>query len=343
MAYFTTGLDLKTDTLALAGEPATGSTYDDHQVYALLTTVERAIISGGAFGPSVLEPMDWFWARAWPRGSLSLVQPFNADQSLSIFTVAGSQQASVLTAIELDDLTGWRLMMPNVAARHIIASIDNSGGGSKTITLQQPWTGETGVTAVWLAYPDTYLLPEDFIRGTSPLILSAFPSNLPTTQMIDVVDPVDLERMFPMTFPWGGNLSAANTGSGLPVLAARVTDRRVRFSHFLNTPATPFPALVEFEYLRRPEVIAEGTIPSVPIQHRRILSYGAAYLIRSDKNSGQAQQIWGMFQAQWKAMRDEQSRDMRRQSSRWGVVQPARSSGNRAYLLTETGLPVYVW
>ena len=66
-------------------------------------------------------------------------------------------------------------------------------------------------------------------------------------------------------------------------------------------------------------------------------------MILNDKKNSDAQSKYGMFQAQYKAMRDEHARDMRRMSSRWGVIQPPRSSGNRSILLTETGLPIYVW
>jgi hypothetical protein len=122
-----------------------------------------------------------------------------------------------------------------------------------------------------------------------------------------------------------------------------VDQTRLRFSHFLQTPSNPLPCQVEFEYIRQPPVIAEGTIPMVPIQHRRALSYGAAFLILNEKDDSSSKDYLAMFLSQWQAMRNEHSRDMRRMSSRWGVVQPARLSGNSSFRLTETGLPVYVW
>src|SRR5262249_53207639 len=145
-----------------------------------------------------------------------------------------------------------------------------------TITLVQPWTGANDTDTGWLAYPDSYALPTDFVRGVSPLFLYGFPSNLPTTQTIDVVEPSDLERMYPQSFPWAQG--PATVGGGLPILAARINQSRIRFSHFLQTTDT-LPIQIEFEYIRAPDVIAEGTIPTIPVQHRRILSYGAAYLI----------------------------------------------------------------
>jgi hypothetical protein len=339
MSYLTTGLDLKQDALFIGGEPTDGtSQYDapNGPIYEWLTVVERTIVSGGMFGPSYLEPADWYWARAWPRGAIQLVQPFNQAGAIAATFVSGSTTVTLGTATTTD-LTGYRLLKTDTPARHIITT--NSG---TSITLREPWSGDSETNAAdWLAYPDTYLLPQDFVRGTSPLFLYGFPSNLPTTQTVDVVDPVDLERMYPQCFPWAQGTQTV--GGGLPVMAARVTTSRIRFSHFLNTPNTANPIQLEFEYIRRPDVIAEGTIPTIPVEHRRCLSYGAAYLILDDKADSEAGAKYQMFVSQYKAMRDEHARDMRRMSSRWGVIQPPRSSGNRSITLTESGLPVYIW
>jgi hypothetical protein len=341
MAYLTTALDLKLDALSLAGEPDSGSEYEP-VVYEWLTEVQRKLISGGPVGPAQFQPAEWYWARAWPRGVIQLTQPYNADGAFAAtFTTGFSTVAVNLLdpAAALPNLAGYRLLRPDVPARHLIASVANIFNAVKTITLQDRWTGPSDTTQDWLAYPDTYFLPEDFVRGCSPLFCYSFPSNLPAQQVIDVVDPVDLERSYPQNFPWGGETA----GVGLPVLAARVAQNRLRFSHFLNTPDDPLPVQLEFEYIRRPTVLAEGAVPIIPVEHRRILSYGVAALILTDKDDSSAQTLWGQFAAQYKALRDEHARDMRRMASRWGVIQPPRTSGARAIRLTESGLPVYAW
>jgi hypothetical protein len=341
MSYLTTGLDLKLDALGMAGEPSDGtSSYTDQQVYEWLTVTERAIVSGGFFGPSILQPAEWFWARAWPRGAIQMVQPFNADQALHATFTPGSTVVTVNFTIP--DLTGYRIFVPQVAARHIIASVDNSPAFLENIILREPWSGDAIATNDWLAYPDTYSLPTDFVHGCSPLFMYSFPSNLPWQSWIDVIDPTDMERIYPQTYPWAQGASTT-VGGGVPMLAARVSDTRIRFSHFLNTPNSTLPMQLEFEYIRRPNVIAEGTIPLVPIEYRRILSYGAAFLILDDKKSSQMNSMWAHFEAMYKVMRDGLARDMRRMSTRFGVVQPARASGSRSIMLTETGLPVYIW
>jgi hypothetical protein len=342
MSYLTTGLDLKLDALSLAGEPGDGtSSYTDQQVYEWLTVTQRAVVAGGTFGPSFLLPESWYWARAWPRGAIQLVQPYNQAGAFSGTFSTGSQQVIVIDAA-MPDLTGYRIMEPGTATRHIIDSTQDAGAVG-LITLREPWTGVNETTTNWVAYPDTYRLPTDFIRGQSPLFLYSFPTTFPGTQVIDVVDPAELERHYPQTFPWGGTASPTTVGGGFPLMAARVTDTRLRFSHFLNTPNTPQNVQIEFEYLQRPNVIAEGTIPSIPIDFRRILSYGAAYLILDDKKSSQMDSLLQHFMDLYKAMRDAHARDMRRMSTRWGVIQPARAGGNWSFRLTESGLPVYVW
>src|SRR5215813_13544531 len=345
MAYLTTGADLKADALFLAGEPGDGTSTYDSRVYEWLTEIQRKIISGGTLLTATMPAADWYWARAWPRGAIQLVQPYNqfGNDASASFTTGSTTVTLNTVGADLPDLAGYRILRSDTPARHLINQIINVPGFFKTVLLREPWTGDTVSDTNWLAYPDTYQLPEDFVRGSSPLFLYAFPSNLPTTQTIDVIDPVDLERIYPQTFPWGGNSNATVTGSGLPVLAARVTDSRIRFSHFLNNPNASGGTQVEFEYIRRPAVIADGVIPVIPIEHRRILSLGCAALILNDKGDTKQTEKVTMFTAQYSALRDEHARDMRRMSSRWGVVQPPRSSGNRAILLTETGLPIYGW
>ena len=72
MSYSTTAKDLKLDALDLAGEPYDGSSQYEAFAYEWLTVIQRALVSGGQFGPSPLEPVDWLWARAWPRGARML-------------------------------------------------------------------------------------------------------------------------------------------------------------------------------------------------------------------------------------------------------------------------------
>src|SRR5262249_33286014 len=203
--------------------------------------------------------------------AIQLSQPANADHTVTATFQTGSRYVTTSPMMpDGTDLSGYRIQQDATPARHLVTNSQNDIPNNQTlITLTELWTGATMSTASWLASPDTYELPSDFVRGTSPLFIMAFPaSGFPYT--IDVIDPPDLERYYPQTYP----MAMGRTQSGLPVVAARVTETKIRFSHFLYTPDTPYPVQLEFEYIRRPDVLAEGAIPMVPIQHRRILSYG---------------------------------------------------------------------
>jgi len=341
MAYLATAQDLKADALYLAGEPTDGNSQYDSRVYEWLTVVQRALISGGQFGQSVLQPVDWLWARAWPRGVIQLSQPINADRVCRATFQLGSIHVTTTPAlIPGANLDGWRIQHDQVPARHLVmASQTDRATNQSFITLSEQWTGPSMAVHNWLAYPDTYELPSDFVRGTSPLFIMAFPSfGLPYS--IDVIDPPDLERYYPQTWPMAGG----RTTAGLPIVAARVNETKIRFSHYLFTPDHLLPVQIEFEYIRRPDVLMEGTVPAIPIQHRRILSFGCAYLILADKDDSAAAVLWQQFQAQWKAMTDEYRRGLRRMSSRWGAVQPSRvTAAWGPPLWTAGGLPVWSW
>jgi hypothetical protein len=327
MAYLETAADLKRDALGLAAEPDDGLSQYDADVYEWLTVVQRVILSGGQFGPSALEPMDWGWARAWPRGTIQLQQPFNRVPLAQATFAAGGQTVALSLLASIPNLVGWRIARTDVAARHLITGQVPVTATTMTLTLQDPWTGPADATTAWWAYPDTYKLPTDFVRGCSPLFVSGVDSLVGPGQL-DLLDPAELEHLYPHSIVEGG----------MPYAAARVTHDRIRLSHYLDTPTVPRNVQVEFEYIRRPPVLAEGSIPLLPVEHRRILSYGAAFLILNDRDDSSAKDVWGMFEAAYKAMRDEEVRDRRRMSSRWGVVQPARAISRM-----DAGLPVYYW
>jgi len=341
MGYLTTAKDLKTDALWLAGEPQNGTSPYDEKVYEWLTVVQRSLIAGGKFGPSALQPVDWFWARAYPRGVIQLSQALNGDHRISADFTTGSRSVTTHPMFAAGtELAGYRLAQDQTPARQLILVNQNDPAANATyITLEQPWTGMTMTASNWLAYPDTYELPSDFVRGVSPLFIMAYP-NFGWPYTIDVMEPQDLERLYPLAVP----LNSGRAAGGIPVAAARVTESKLRFSHFLFTPELPLPVQVEFEYIARPDVLAEGSVPLVPIEHRRILAYGCAYLILADKDDSAAKDVWGQFEAQWRAMLDDYRRGMRRMSTRWGVVQPSRVTGGYGPAFWTSGnLPVWSW
>ena len=153
MSYLATAQDLKTDALFLAGEPGDGTSQYDALCYEWLTTVQRALISGGQFGPSGLEPVDWLWARAWPRGTIQMTQPANQTYTAALTVTLGSRAAVAAPMLpDPFDLSGWRLQQDATPARHVISVSQQDRVNNQTLlTLQEPWTGATMTTANWVA------------------------------------------------------------------------------------------------------------------------------------------------------------------------------------------------
>jgi hypothetical protein len=335
VAYQLTAANLKADVLGLAGEPGDGTSQYDGQVYEYLTTVQRSLVSGGPFGASSLQPLDWPWVRAYPRGTLVLPTPFNANGAVNLQLVSNSDIASFVNVPEIDgqvatvgDVPGrfihWRLILSGTTLQMLIVSRI----GLSQLRLQQPWPLASVITSAWVATPDTYVLPADFVRGCGPLIVQGWPYAIP------VVDAPQLESLYP-TATWA---------AGPPVMAARVDQQRLKFSHYPSLTADPL--LLEFEYVKRPPVIAEGEPILVPQEHRRVLVYGAAYLIAQEKGDDDAEWLLTHFQTQWKAMRDETVRSYAKMAPGfWGVPQPsiAATTSIGPAMRTSTGLAAYWW
>src|SRR5262249_26619777 len=149
MGYFATAADLKKDGLFLAGEPDDGNSQYDSRAYEWLTVIERALISGGQFGPSTVVPYDWLWARAWPRGAIQLSQPANADHTVTATFQTGSRYVTTAPMMpDGTDLSGYRIQQDATPARHLVTNSQNDIPNNQTlITLTELWTGATMSTA----------------------------------------------------------------------------------------------------------------------------------------------------------------------------------------------------
>ncbi len=349
MSYFAfqTAKDLKTDALFLAGEPQDGSSQFDSLAYPFLSTVQNCLISGGVFGPEPLIPVSWLWARKYPRGTIQMVLPFNDNFAVSATFTAGSTLVTLSAPFTASDpdITNWRLwMFQNVASsvsgfqRPYVQKILTP----TSFQLKDPWTDNTFTTTQWLAFQAEYDLPRDFVRFASPIFVSGWPYS------IDVVEPWQMEKSYPFSL----------IGPAVPVLAAVVaqspveiqgtggadTVQKVRFSHFLGTTAANTGAItplqLEFEYIFRPEPLYEGNIPAVPLEHRRIISFGGAYLILEDKADNERDRMWARFRTAYRAMVNEYRQSIKNASTRWGVPIP-RFIDEPRRLRTESGLVVW--
>lgn len=327
---FSTSAALKTDALRIAGEPQDGSSPYDDVVYDWLSVVQNTLISGGMLGPSPLLPIDWLWARKYPRGTVLLTLPYNgAFTNTATFTLGSDivTLANPLVPGVDPNLINWRTLV-GVSESPIVRPYIVEIITPTSFRLHDPWSSASITTANWLAFQAEFDLPDDFVRFVSPLYASGWPYR------IDVVEPNQLEKSYPFSL----------ITSAIPVLAAMVAPLKLRFSHFIGTQVQGSPAnvplLLEFEYIARPEPIAEGTLPIVPPEHTRVLSYGAAFLIADDKMDNDRDRLYGRFAAQYKALIDEYRMNLYKGSSRWGAVIP-RTVDEPRRLRTESGLIVW--
>lgn len=320
MAFLQTAADLKVDALQLAGEPTDGSSTYDGRVFEYLNRVQNALISGGQLGSRVLRPVDWWWARAYPRGVVSLAKPFNDPTGVAIpgsFT-QGSTVVS-LGSIVATDLSNYRVKLTTAATPSQAQPYILSNAGS-SITLRTPWLDATQTSiTTWIAYQAEYDLPTDFARFSSPLYVPMWPYEL------DVVDPRQLEQ----TYPFG------SIAQSVPVLGALVTERKLRFSHI---PDQNYAA--EFEYIVQPDHIEDGVTPLIPERDRAVLSLGAAYLLQYLRGDSDQDRVLAMFTDAYRVMADQQRGTLAKASSRYGRVIP-RTWSTDMVMRTVSGVPVY--
>jgi len=282
LANFTTVSDLCDDALFMAGEDAAADVspwYD--RTPELLSAVQNALISGGGLADRSLAAIDWWWLRASARGKITVVNAVNADgdesgafvyNSNTVALTPGTGGTSSLGAYLL--INGRRDTTPVVIAP-VPAPVDE-------LNLNAVFPLASLTTTDWIAAHLDYALPNDFIRFTGALQMGRDPYK------IEVTDPNTLEELYPL-----GNISP-----GTPKLAALVNESTLRFSHYLLDG----PLDVTFEYVQSHTALARGGTPNIPHAHRRILSYGAAYLIMWEKRDRSRGEVFTLFSTAWDAM-----------------------------------------
>lgn len=296
MANFTTVGDLRVDALWMAGEPSatTGAFYA--RALGYMNVVLTALLAGGALGAITLPKVDWWWARSATPGWITLLDAFNDDAAI---TATFTQNSSTVTYSSMTtglSLLGYRLIVSSGSADQI-AYVSAHTVSTTTSTISLAWKPATVATTACIGYKNTYALPTDFMKFSTGLRCSRSPYEIP------LVDMRDLEKEFPRNRVWIGTPMAA--ALLIPSNATGTTAPAVHFSHV----PTDGPWVIEFEYLKSQTALAiSGTDASdttdapLPLQHRRVLSLGAAYLMLVDKNDGRQDRIGAMFRDAWDAM-----------------------------------------
>jgi hypothetical protein len=249
-------------------------------------------MSGGPLGALTLPAIDWWWAHQTKRGFVSLLNAVNTDSSRSITLTQLSTGFTLSAAIPGENLSKYRVILTDDQDQMLYVSTHPFALQPDTDTQ---WLKATRTTSGWVAFKDSYIVPSDFIRFTTPLKMGRQPYE------VEVVDFATLEKTYPRSRMW----------LGTPQCAALRQDSGGRlglhFSHMIQDGPIQF----EFEYLCSQTELADSTgleEPVMPQQHRRVLSLGAAYLMLFDKVDAKFSQVGKMFSDAWEAMAEEHYR-----------------------------------
>ncbi len=325
MANFTTVIDLCDDALFMAGEDVAANVspwYD--RAPELLSAVMDAIVSGAPLGDQVLTATDWWWSRKARRGGVTIYNAFNEDGAESAAFVQGSDNVDLTpgttsteswpTGVTIDT---WLVKVAN-RADHTPRILTHGVPELSPITLGEVWLPESITTTDWIAFQLDHTLPSDFVQFTGHLQHGRDP------YVIEVTDANTLEERYPL-----GRISA-----GTPQLAALVDATTLRFSHYISDG----PMRVEFEYEFDPAALTRGgTDPVIPHHFRRILSYGAAYLIMWERRDNSRGEAFRLFAGAWDAMSQENYKQTMGPNYGQIIARPNRVASRRWPLRTASG------
>jgi hypothetical protein len=351
MANFQLTRDLWTDALHLAGELTDGtSRYGtpqyDGKALEYLNAVNRLLYTGGRLGSVLVLAHDWLWARPWPRLRLNLESAWSGSGTVTL--TSGSTTATLDAAPPTGmSLANWRLWVwANSSAGNEepwTVAVQAHTAGSTTVTLRAAWPYPNGVAGnsgseQFVFGRVEYLLTtvaSDFLRFVGPFWMMGRPGYIP------IISAERLQQDFPLL----------RTSDGLPEAAAIVgasTDSPgiyvVQFSHYLKKMTgladRRFLSL-EFDRIPMPTTLSAGATeePAVPLPHRRLLSFGAAYYLCLDKSSAKAAIMEREFAQGLSAMVEEHEKIVAGMTEEYGRIPPY--AGRRRRLETGGwGLPV---
>lgn len=292
MANFTTVRDLRNDALWVAGEAQTSASSYYARSLEYLNAVLIALLSGGPLGAEVLPAVDWWWAQQTKRATIVIPNAVNTDGSKTVDLTLNSATVTFSSGVT-PSLAGYRLALLDDQDQLLYISAHTDLASTATSDLA--WKKATVTGKKWVAWDDQVALPTDFVRFTTPLKMGRHPYE------IEITDLVTLEKKYPRSRLWLGTPQcAAIVNAGSAALA-------LHFSHMLQDG----PIVAEFEYLFKQSELADSTgleEPTIPHQHRRVLSLGAAYLMLFDKVDKKYAVIGKMFMDAWQAMAEEHYR-----------------------------------
>jgi len=257
--------DIKRDVLFRASEPIDGTSDWDSKVIEYINRVNRTLCTGvSEFLPEYVD--DWWWLRA------SEVLTFLPVYNTGFVAVTQGSTSIIFNSAPVDSLTGRRL---KVVGEEDIPLIASHTGGASSATLDQVWTGETNVGAVFKAMKVDYSLSASVQALMGPIVSFGKPLQIP------IMSPERMDGEYPL-----GLLD-----SGVPMAAALISETAIRFSHGGMTDGSSLRLEARYRPVVSDLTDSELSIPLIPLQWRHLLSDMALTYLLIDKNDDRSNAI----------------------------------------------------
>lgn len=305
MSFITTQ-DLLNEALAQAGE--VDSTKSSLTTVGLkyLNDAYLAVLSGNSkFDESIGDPFPW--ARDEVPGTLVLEAVYNTD---TVSLTNGSKSGTFATA-PTRSMRDRHLFVENRPEPYIISS---HVAGSTSFTLQSAFIGDTqsySFDAIKLIYD----LGDEILRLVEPFRLYRNQIANDGTMKIWSLDINTLRRSFPLS----------RVRLEIPTYFATMNQKedfyKIQFNSYVDEDTK-----VDFDKVSIPEPLTNdaGSIPLVPLQHRRILCYmTSAELLFNEKNDSRKGSIMvNLAKGMWMQMRQQANKEMKDTSRSRGRLIP---------------------
>lgn len=265
MANYRFSSDLIDDILHRGGENTDGSSDYEAKALEYLNRAYRVLWHGGGeFNPEMHE--DWWWLKKDPPGVLVL-PPVISD---SVVTVTEGSATAVLSVAPASSVAGYHF---KTDTHSDVFRVLAHTAGLSTLTLDTPYTGDSGVLAYRLMKLE-HNLASDVLKVIAPMRVQA-----EARSFIDGTELSALERDWPIT----------HVMNGTPEMFAHVNEQKIRMNRYGNNNGGN-NIRVEYDYLRQPDDLTNSGSeePAVPLAYRHVLADMALFYLYTDKNDDRA-------------------------------------------------------
>lgn len=316
MANITTAADILDYMLANANESTDGTSSHEGDALIYLNRAYQALADGGGeLLPGHAET--WWWLRKDPPGVLTL-EPF-----IEAGTVAVTNNSASITfsSAPAASVAGWFLRVTDDGD---LFRISTHTAGVGAATLGSVYTGDTDAAATYRIFKLEYSLASDVRELIAPMRVTR-----DDRREIEIVDTKALDHYWPLSL----------VSTGVPRMAAMISESKVRFSHYGGLDSTDL-IRVEYDYNIIPTDLtdAAGSVPIIPRQHRHVLADYGTYMLLQRKGDSRAADYLASARAGAVAMAKEQKKRVAQMTSSHGKIFPRQRQRYVRGLRTAGGL-----